>query len=258
MYLMYVDESGDPGPRGSGEFFVLSGLILHESRWAECFALVKQLRVTLYDQFNIRRNYELHGNKNIAGRGALWGRRWPVEDRVRLFRVVLETVAQFPSVRTMSICVQKTDAKFRGQRGRNVHAVGWTFLLQRFHNYIQNARGGQGTDTGIVIHDEGHEVEIRKLMRKLRVFNYVPSRFGNPNRNLPLTTLVEDPISRRSAHAQFIQLVDYIAYSVLRREMPVTKYPRFNTVYEVLQPVVLIEASGDDPMGIVRYPRPGK
>jgi hypothetical protein len=30
----------------------------------------------------------------------------------------------------------------------------------------------------MVIHDSGHEVEIRKLMRKLRVFNPVPSHFG--------------------------------------------------------------------------------
>jgi hypothetical protein len=240
MYLMYVDESGDPGPRGGNEMFVLTGLVVHESRWADCFAIIKQLRRTLREGYGIRLNGELHANKNIAGRGVLWGRRWPVADRVRLFQLVLESIAQFPSGQTMSICTRKRQAAEK--RGRDLHATAWTFLLQRFHNYVEKARGSSGADSGIVIHDRGHEVEVRKLMRKLRVFNYVPSRFGGPSRNLPLSYLIEDPVARNSAHAQFVQIV--------------AKYQGLDGVYEILKPVVLAAAATDDDWGIVRYPRP--
>ena len=255
MYLLYVDESGDPGPKGVGEHLVLSGIIVHESRWPECFRIVKDLRLSLRGEFGIRRNQELHANRNIAGRGALWGKRWSVGDRIRLFQLVLEAVAQMPGVKAINVCVRKVDPIFDGQRGRHVLETAWTLLLQRFHNYIDHTRGKSDTDFGMVIHDSGHTIEIRKLMRKLRVYNPVPSRFGGPSRNIPLTTLIEDPVPRDSYHAQFIQICDYIAYSLLRREEVVTRYPGLKDVFEILTPIILQEAARYDPLGIVRFPR---
>jgi hypothetical protein len=255
MYLLYIDESGDPGPKGVGDHFVLTGIIVHESRWQECFRLIKDLRITLREQYEIRRNQELHGNKNIAGRGALWGRRWTVQERVRLFQLVVETVTQMPGVRTVNVCVCKTASHFHDKRGHHVHEAAWTLMLQRFHNFIEHQTRASIAECGMVIHDSGHEVEIRKLMRKLRVFNPVPSRFGGGARNIPLVTLIEDPVPRDSYHAQFIQMCDYLAYSLLRREEPMDKYPELSAVFQITAPVILGEASRSDPEGIVRFPR---
>jgi hypothetical protein len=34
MYLMYIDESGDPGVTGSGSgYYLLTGLVIHELSW---------------------------------------------------------------------------------------------------------------------------------------------------------------------------------------------------------------------------------
>lgn len=255
MYLLYVDESGDPGPAGKGEHLVLAGLIIHESRWPECFRILKQLRVALRDEYGIKRNAELHANNNIAGRGALWGRRWSVAERIRLFQLVVEAVTQMPSVRTINVCVRKTAKQFEGQPGRRVYEKAWTLMLQRFHNYIDRARPRGRTDSGMVIHDSGHEVEIRRLMRKLRAYNPVPSKFGGAARNIPLLTLIEDPVPRQSFHAQFIQLCDYLAFTLLRREEPVSKYPGLETVFGLTASIVLKEAAKADPEGVVRFPR---
>jgi hypothetical protein len=36
MYMMYVDESGDPGMTGSPtRYFVLSGVVVHELGWRD-------------------------------------------------------------------------------------------------------------------------------------------------------------------------------------------------------------------------------
>ena len=253
---MYADESGDPGRHGQSRFLVISSLIIHESSWHACFSLVKQLRMALKQEYGIRRNRELHANRNIAGRGVMWGKRWTVEERLRLFQLVLETISQMPGSKTFSVCVDKTFSAFEGQKGRSIHDTAWTFLLQRFHNFVTEQGARSTTDHGIVLHDTGHDLEIRKLMRKLRVYNYVPSHFG-PSRNVPLMTLIEDPVPRDSAHAQFIQLVDYIAYSVLRREAPVAKYPTLDTVYDILRPVMLEDATRDNDLGIVYYPERG-
>jgi hypothetical protein len=255
VYLLYVDESGDPGPKGAGEHLVLSGLIVHESRWARCFKMVKELRGTLCDEFGIRRNAELHANNNIAGRGALWGTRRTVAERIRLFQIVVEAVTQMPGVRAINVCVRKKATPFEGQTGHRVYEKAWTLMLQRFHNYIDRSRGRGGAECGMVIHDCGHEVEIRKLMRKLRVYNPVPSQFGGASRNIPLLTLIEDAVPRNSFHSQFIQLCDYVAFSLLRREEPVAKYPGLENVFALARPIVLKEAAKNDPDGIVRFPR---
>jgi hypothetical protein len=256
MYFLYADESGDAGPKGMGENLILSGLIIHETRWRECFRIVKDLRVSLRSEYGIKRNAELHANKNIAGRGALWGQRWTVEERIRLFQLVLEAVAQMPGVRTINVCVRKTAKHFDGKRGHHVYETAWTFLLQRFHNFIDRNRRVGGTEYGMVIHDQGHDVEIRKLMRKLRVYNPVPSSFGGSSRNIPLLTLLEDPVPRDAYHAQFIQLCDYLAFALLRREEPVPKYPGLEDVFQITDPVILKAAARNDPDGIVRFPKP--
>ncbi len=254
MYLLYVDESGDPGPKGEGSCFVLSGLIVHETQWSECFRLLKELRVTLRSEFSIRRNQELHANKTIAGRGALWGRRWTVRERIRLFQLIMEAISQMPSLRNVNVCVNKTASQFTGKRGYSVMETAWKFLLQRFQNYMARQKSSTH-ECGIVLHDSGHEVEVRRLMRRVRTYNPIPSRFGSGSRNLPMTNLIEDPVPRDSFHAQFIQLCDYVAYSVLRQEEPAKKYPGLEKVFEILQPVWLAEGAKGDPQGIVRYPK---
>lgn len=254
MHLLYVDESGDPGPKGAGKRFVVSGLILHETQWNECFRVVKDLRLQLKEEFRIRRNRELHANKTIAGRGALWGYRWPVEDRVRLVQVILEAISQMPSVRSVNVCVSKNSQPFQGKRGYSVLETAWKFLLQRFQNYLTHQKTTP-SEFGMVLHDLGHEVEVRKLMRRMRVYNPVPSQYGSGSRNLPLVNLIEDPVPRDSYHAQFIQLCDYVAYALLRQEEPVAKYPELEKVFGILEPVWLKDAALDDPQGIVRYPK---
>ncbi len=255
MYFLYADESGDPGPKGTGEHFILAGLIVHESRWPECFRIVKELRLALRDQFGIKRNGELHANKNIAGRGVLWQRRWSLEERIRLFQLVIETITQMPGVRTLNVCIRKTSTQLAGKRGRQVYELAWTLMLQRFHNYIDQTQGEMRAEYGMVIHDSGHEVETRKLMRKLRVFNRVPSQFGGRPRNIPLLTLVEDPVPRDSYHAQFVQLCDYLAFALLRREEPIAKYPGLEGIFGITDPVILKEAARHETDGVVRFPR---
>jgi Protein of unknown function (DUF3800) len=48
MYLMYVDESGDTGlGRSPTNYFALSGIIVHESRWREFINQLIAFRKTL-------------------------------------------------------------------------------------------------------------------------------------------------------------------------------------------------------------------
>src|SRR5688500_2843319 len=42
MYLLYIDESGDPGPRGS-DYLVLGGAALFEGKWRNIEEEIRQL-----------------------------------------------------------------------------------------------------------------------------------------------------------------------------------------------------------------------
>ena len=156
--------------------------------------------------------------------------------------------------RSLNVCIAKNAPQFVGGKGGYVLETAWKFLLQRFHNYLERQKSGS-PECGIVLHDSGHDVEVRKLMRRLRVFNPVPSRFAPGSRNVPLVNLIEDPVPRDSYHAQFLQLCDLLAYTILRQEEPVAKYPGLEKVFEIVQPVWLTEGAKGDPQGIVRYPK---
>ena len=45
MYLMYVDESGDPGTSGSKtDHYILTGLVIHELSWRKTLDDLVELR----------------------------------------------------------------------------------------------------------------------------------------------------------------------------------------------------------------------
>ncbi len=112
----------------------------------------------------------------------------------------------------------------------------------------------------LLIADQGHEEEIVRLRRKLSVFNYIPSRFGSwgstSSKNIPLTHFVEDALFRDSAHSYFIQLVDCVAFALLKREtLPTPQVKKYNLhkAFDAhLAGICVTQASYGDALGIVR------
>ncbi len=92
------------------------------------------------------------------------------------------------------------------------------------------------------------------------VYNPIPSRFGvwrdngKATKNLPLERIIEDPVFKKSEQSYFVQLADFCAYALLRRERPVpskTKYG-LDQAFNPLSPILVREASTRDPEGIIR------
>jgi hypothetical protein len=66
MYLMYVDESGDPGNHQYGSpHYILSGLIIQEDSWLECLNRLKTFRAALKISYNLNKRTEIHANELI-------------------------------------------------------------------------------------------------------------------------------------------------------------------------------------------------
>jgi len=111
----------------------------------------------------------------------------------------------------------------------------------------------------VLIWDSGKEGEYRRLARKMAVYNPIASKFGkwetgSRTKNIPLDHVIEDPIFKNSAESYFLQIVDFCAYALLRKESPLpakTKYG-LDTAFYLLRPICFLPASASDPEGITR------
>jgi hypothetical protein len=130
-------------------------------------------------------------------------------------------IAAIPDLRIISVCIDKQGkaADF------DVFENAWRVLIQRIENTLthDNFPGCTSADQGIIFCDETDATKLRKLYRRMRVFNPVPNNqriFSAGCRQMPLTRIVEDPSVRDSLHSYFIQAADAAAWAFYQKYAP--------------------------------------
>lgn len=251
MYLMYVDESGDCGLTNSPtDYFILSGLVVHELRWQACLTKLVECRKKMRSQYGLKLREEIHAAHLINRPGDLV--RIKRHDRLAILRDFADTLAAMPDVSLVNVLVDKRSKT----PGYDVFEMAWTALIQRFENTMsyKNFPGPPNPqERGIILPDHTDDKKLMQLLRKLRYFNPVPSNFGG-SRMMPLRFIVEDPCHRNSAHSYFIQAVDLSAYLLHQRTKP-NSYMRKKggtNYFDRLKPVLCLHATRADPLAIVR------
>lgn len=254
MYLVYIDETGDDGMKpASSDYFILSALAVHDSAWLKSLDAIIDFRRQLKAKFGLKLREEIHARALITKPGALARiQKW---QRLVVFKEALKFVATHADWRAFNVCVDK-GAK---TSNRNVFELAWTTLIQRIYNSVTIKKSlpahSKGNENFLLLPDVGHDKPLRKHSRKLRRFNHVPSYFGPPQ-YLPITTMIDDPAHRDSAHSYFVQLTDVCAYALKQKLKPCayfrTKGAR--NYFDLLKPIVVAQASSSDPwgMGVVR------
>jgi hypothetical protein len=275
-WVYYIDESYD------SEKFCLSALGLRAATWRAAFEAVKEYRSELKESDGILLRTEIHARDFTRGRGILgpevvgkWGGS-------RIFYESLQLVASLPDAHLINVCLDRA-----GRRDPQLDA--WDRLLNRL-NRLAEERNRQENSlrrsllaevkaklapaayvdverrmvpysaNALLIADQGREQEIIRLRRKLSVVNFVPSRFGSwsggRSKNIPLTHFIEDALFRDSAHSYFIQLVDCVAFALLKRETIATSHVKKYNLHRAfdahLAGICVTQASYGDPLGIVR------
>jgi hypothetical protein len=257
MHIMYVDESGDPGFKGHARHFILSALVVPATDWRESFDRHHQMRRYLNATYGYPVRAELHAAALVDTRYGgtyvrrLGGRR----TRMRLYQDVMRNIPQiFPTAKTLSVYIDKDAAQTTSYQRDNYLELAWRYLITRFHNFLTWNCQGQ---PGLVFSDDMAPATVQALLRKMRVYNPVPSRYG-PYYNVPVRTIIEDPVFRNSEHSYFVQMADMIAHSLYRKIAVKGSYRRYNlhAFYDYLEPIALKEVSNKDPwnMGIVPIP----
>jgi len=236
VWFAYIDESKD-----ENGFFIYTALVTDGDRWPVAFSKVKAFRKSLREKHGIFIDHELHAWKFAAGKGRVADRPIRKPERAAIFREVLQFVAESKCFVVVSSC-------------HMVEQYAFERLLNRINRTAQTK-----AQNFLLFFDQGAEIEITKRVRKMRVYNPIPSKFGARGggaKSVPLDRCLEDPIFKDSKASYFIQLADFCAYALLRMERPIASRTAlgYDNMYEELRSVSRRITNPNDPkgMGIIR------
>lgn len=256
MYLMYVDESGDPGLVGSKtDYYILSGIVLHELQWKSCLDQLLKFRRRIKKKYGLRMREEIHSSAfiNSAPSSVM---RIPRYNRLAILRAFTNELSSMNSLNIISVMVQKTGKP----SGYDVYSMAWKALIQRFENTIlnKNFRGPMNPDErGQIFPDATQFKKLKGILRKMRYINYVPSHTGGSSKNMPINLIIEDPCVKESDDSYFIQAADLSAYLLCQYKKPCRyiKSQGAQNYFKRLEPVLCKAASPNDPesLGIVSF-----
>jgi hypothetical protein len=275
--FFYVDESYDK------EKYCLSAIMIRHSDWKECFDMVREHRVNLKKDHGIYLRKEIHARDLVAGRGKISDRVIGKWQRSRIFQGLLTLVASLPNVKLFNVCLSVADHA-------DPQMVAWDRIVNRIERTmleyerielplrralttsaeeklaaIDAERIDQRLNIyksrAVIFADEGREFEITKALRKMHVFNPIPSQFGGwstgRTKNITTERIIDDPVFKRSDRSYLIQMADCVAFALLKSEVsPTPKIARYgiDKMFDnTLRGICFKAASPRDPLGIVRY-----
>ena len=234
MHLIYIDDSYEKPTQ------TFAAVAVAASAWQTCFSNLRQWRQDLRKSDGILVTKEFHATDFVAGRGRLGPQIVTKFRRSQIFQDAFLLLDGMQGVHVFSSC--------RTSRPE------WAFerLITRIHKTME-----AWDSHAILICDEGKNAEVTRLIRKMRVYNPVPVYVGPgtlQTQNLATHRIVEDPVFKESSRSYFVQMADFVAYGLLRREQHLPSKNKYNLhkCFDLLQAVVAREASTHDSMGVIR------
>lgn len=248
MYLMYVDESGDPGNNtAQTDYFCLTGLVVHESEWRNFITALMKFRRTIKDIYGFPVRSEIHAAKLIRHSA----HEIPKHSRLAILRNFIDELAKLNFISITNIVVDKRNKPDEF----DIFGVAWRTLFQRFENTLVhgNYPGGYKRSFGVVFTDATAGEKLSRITRKMAVYNPIPNNTGTGYRDIPILRVIEDPSERNSAHSLPIQACDVVAYFLYQKLRPNGFIRRSSGVnyFNRLEPILNRKASSKDPQGIV-------
>lgn len=253
FYILYVDESGDPGiladgegPRLGSTHYILSGLIVPIESWEENLKLILEEKRIVKDKFSIPIREECKGSELINPRGNKYLKIIPRFKRILIYSQYLKMIeCKLKGVHILNTVYRK---ELFQENNIDIEAKSWEYLINRYNQFLK-----KNNAYGFIVSDDSNEPKIRKIVRKLRAYNLVPSKYDSKGYRADTKQIIEDPIFRDSKNSFYIQMADLIAHSLYRHLYPKVSYKRFNVdkLFEIIDSRLLKEASSKDSKGIV-------
>ena len=210
-------------------------------QWNHIFSRIKAFRHYINNEYGIQLHKELHATKFVNGRGQ-FSKIVGKYQRAEVFRLCLKTLANESNtgIHTFSSITDMPDRSLER-------------ILTRIHNTAEH-----NDYYALTFFDSGNEISTQKTLRKMRVINYIPSKFsglyGEPiTKNVPITRIIADSMFIDSVKDYMIQVVDFIAYAVKTMYEPSSNAIKYDLQdsYRILEPIILKQATKSNELGIV-------
>ena len=238
MHLIYIDDSGDE------KIGVLFALVVPDIHFVSIFRQIRDFRRSLKQKYGIFVHKEFHASEFVSGRGKISNRTVTKYERCEIFKESLRLLSSIPEIKFFNaVFPAKEDER----------------AFERLLNRINRTMSAWNSLAMLFI-DEGKELQYTKIARRLSVFNPIPSKYatwldsGQQTKNITTELIIEDPIFKKSQRSYFIQLADFCAYSLLRRENPIPSKSKYgiDVAFNILKPILITAAVRKDPEGIIR------
>ncbi len=213
MYFAYFDESGDSGFNNSPtDTFSLSALLVHDKDWLKALDQTIAFRRYLRDQFHISPRAELKASWLVHNKGDINDAGLSYPARMAAYQSAMRFQRKTHLFKVFTVVVVKSRI---AKKTIDVRDTAWQYAIQRLERF-----GTANKDNIHVVPDDGHGEFIKKKIRTMRRFHYVPSAFGEGSLDRKAENIVEDSSDRRSSESFFVQLADLNAYAAFRKVFP--------------------------------------
>ena len=263
MYLSYFDESGDDGNPGSSLLYVQTAIYVHHQHWNDTFEALYEFRRRLKTDYGLPIRLEIHVKPFLLNKRPYQRLNIQEETRVEIIDKLCGFLATLP-LKTLNVAIDK--AKIIRLSGYDILEKAMEYTIQRLENDLKK---NDPSSSFLIITDEGRVGKMRRIARKVRRMNNIPSRF-QPGTYLDakITKLIEDPLPKSSDQSYFIQASDFIAtvtYYYQLHKLGKLSFPsrfpksvnsaRIEVWMNTLFPILNTHASYSDQFGVVCYPK---
>ncbi len=215
MYLCYMDESGDPGPRSDTPAYTVSAILVEDRAWSGVFEDLVRFRRYLNREFGLRMRDEVKATQLVNGSGPWAENPIAPDTRMRIFRAFMRLQPKTGATRAFAVVVSKA----RLETVDEIRETAWRYAFNRLEVFTR-----KNSTTVMILHDVGDGPAKRRLARRMRRFEYVGQHFGYGSEPRPFAALIEDPVERQSHESYFIQLADLNSYAAYRHDFPSRLY----------------------------------
>lgn len=261
MHIVYYDESGDDGyPKYSSPLFCLTAIYLHHLTWKDTYEEIRTFRKYLRDTYKIPVKLEFHTKYFILNKNPYRKLRLTDSERLGIIDGYCNLIADL-ELKIVNVIVVKPRLQ---KQTFDVLDTALKFSVQRVENDLSR---GTTPHRFMIITDPGRVGKMRKTTRRIQRINYIPSKFYPGTYRKEIKGLIEDPLQKDSKESYFIQLADLVAYIVYLYGLENTKAGAYSNRLKKILPTgkvkawmdilaksLNLEASRDDPYGVVLYP----
>lgn len=209
MYILYVDESGDTGPRGS-QHLLLGATAIFEGRWSYIDADLQALIARYFP--SPPRPSELHCTEIRGGRGAFAGLTRAQRTALLTDFCALATAQNPSDLRMFTVVVNKADwfAANPARPHKEIYFDAFEQLVSRFDLFLKRRHAQGQPSKGIVVIDYASTAMVAALRALLARYQ------AGGNQWSKLYNVVETVMFLSSHESPGLQLADLASFAVWR------------------------------------------